>query len=390
MSKLKIIVLLSYISIASASAVILNPALPHISSELNLASGQVEWLVSIFLVGYVAGQLIYGPIARRFGSVSALRIGLIINLLGIIVCIFGGVYLSFELLLLGRLITALGSSVGLVCIFIILNNSVEPSRAKTALSFASMYFALSVTLAIMICGFVNYYLQWNYCFYVLLAHGTVMYILTYLYQNEAPSISKINIGNIFLGYLSALSSPKLVVFALIIGVMSTFSYCYTTAVPFITQQLFDFNSAQLGVYNSMTIVGIIAGSLGSAKIINKYDNVLILKLAIFSLLVILVAIVFMKYLEIITPIVFFGIVTLMYFITSFIYPAASHIASNSLPDDRASSSAMMNFINMATAVLCVSIMGYIDLDYIYSFVVICGFVAVAAFCLLFLKNFTEE
>ena len=61
MSKFKIAILLSYISIASASAVIINPALPHIATQLNLASGQVEWLVSIFLVGYVIGQIIYGP-----------------------------------------------------------------------------------------------------------------------------------------------------------------------------------------------------------------------------------------------------------------------------------------------------------------------------------------
>ncbi|QWU99387.1 MFS transporter [Francisella salimarina] len=390
MKNYKIILLLSYISIASASAVILNPALPHISSELNLANGQVEWIVSIFLVGYVVGQLIYGPIARRFGSVSTLRIGLVINLIGIIVCIFGGIHLSFELLLLGRLITALGSSVGLVCTFIILNHSVEPSRAKTALSFASISFALSVTLAIMIGGFVNYYSHWNYCFYVLLAHGVAMYLFTYLYQNETPSISKINVGNIFSGYINALSSPKLLIFAFIIGVMSTFSYCYTTAAPFITQQLFDFNSAELGTYNAMTIVGIIAGSFGAAKIINSYDNVLVLKIAIATLLVSFMIIASMAYFDIITPIIFFGIITLMYFITSFIYPAASHIASNALADDKASASAMMNFINMAVAVLSVSIMGYISLDYIYSFVVICLVVSVTAFFFLFLKGFAKE
>lgn len=389
MKNYKIIILLSYISIASASAVILNPALPHISSELNLANGQVEWLVSIFLVGYVAGQLIYGPVARRFGSVSTLRIGLAINLIGIIVCIFGGIYLSFELLLLGRLVTALGSSVGLVCTFIILNHSVEPARAKTALSFASISFALSVTLAIMIGGFINYYSHWNYCFYVLLAHGVVMYLFTYLYQNEAPSISKINVGSIFSGYLNALSSLKLLVFAFMIGVMSTFSYCYTTAAPFITQQLFDFNSAQLGTYNAMTIVGIIAGSLGVAKIINSYDNILILKVAIATILVCLIAIAFMTYFDVITPVIFFGIVTLMYFITSFIYPAASHIASNALQDDKASASAMMNFINMAVAVLSVSVMGYLSLEHVYRFIVMCTLVSLVAFCLLFLERFVK-
>lgn len=130
MKNYKIAILLSYISIASASAVILNPALPHISTEMNLHNGTVEWLVSIFLIGYVIGQLAYGPIAKRFGDAVTLRIGLSINLIGIIICLFGGQLLSMPILLIGRFITAIGSSAGLVCTFIILNNSVEESRAK--------------------------------------------------------------------------------------------------------------------------------------------------------------------------------------------------------------------------------------------------------------------
>ncbi|MDE5041493.1 MFS transporter, partial [Francisella tularensis subsp. holarctica] len=49
MKTYKIINLITYISIASASAVIINPAIPNIATELGLSSGTVERLVSIFL-----------------------------------------------------------------------------------------------------------------------------------------------------------------------------------------------------------------------------------------------------------------------------------------------------------------------------------------------------
>ena len=78
MKTYKIIMLLTYISIASASAVIINPALPDIAREFDLSSGAVEWLVSIFLLGYVLGQIIYGPIAKRYGDVVNLGLGLLI------------------------------------------------------------------------------------------------------------------------------------------------------------------------------------------------------------------------------------------------------------------------------------------------------------------------
>ncbi|MDE5039719.1 MFS transporter, partial [Francisella tularensis subsp. holarctica] len=67
--------------------VIINPALPNIATELGLSRGTVEWLVSIYLLGYVLGQIIYGPIAKKYGDVITLSAGMTINVIGILVCI---------------------------------------------------------------------------------------------------------------------------------------------------------------------------------------------------------------------------------------------------------------------------------------------------------------
>ncbi|MDE4938342.1 MFS transporter, partial [Francisella tularensis] len=84
-------------------AVIINPALPNIATELGLSCGTVEWLVSIFLLGYVLGQIIYGPIAKKYGDVITLRAGRTINVIGILVCILAS---SMTMVLIGRFITA--------------------------------------------------------------------------------------------------------------------------------------------------------------------------------------------------------------------------------------------------------------------------------------------
>ena len=87
--------LLTYISIASASAVIINPALPDIAREFDLSSGAVEWLVSIFLLGYVLGQIIYGPIAKRYGDVVNLGLGLLIMSVLVTWSIYYGIRIIF-------------------------------------------------------------------------------------------------------------------------------------------------------------------------------------------------------------------------------------------------------------------------------------------------------
>ncbi|QIV95377.1 putative MFS family arabinose efflux permease [Allofrancisella inopinata] len=388
MKQYKIIVLLSYISIASASAVIINPALPHISKELGLATGQVEWLVSIFLVGYVIGQIIYGPIANRYGEVKALRFGLVLNLLGILLCLAGGYVFSMKVLLIGRFITALGSSAGLVCTFIILNNSVEPAKARLALSYATISFALALSLAILIGGLVDSYLHWRDCFFVLLVHGLIMFGLSFMYTDSEIQRKALNINNILRGYINALCNFKLIAFSLVIGVMSVFSYCYSAAGPFITHDLFGFSSAEYGVWNSLTMVGIIGGSIAVARVINKYNDLAILGVALVAMAGFLGFLSFMYLENLLTPVIFFVIATLMYFTCSFIYPTASHIASNALKD-KANASGAMNFVNMGTAVIAVSVMGYLPFDYIWKFVLTCVVLPIVCLFLLSLVKLKD-
>lgn len=383
MSKFKIAILLSYISIASASAVIINPALPHIATQLNLASGQVEWLVSIFLVGYVIGQIIYGPIAKRYGDVATLRIGLCVNLVGIMICLFGGQMLSMQVLLIGRFITAIGSSAGLVCTFIILNNSVEESVAKSTLSFATVSFTLSVSIAVLIGGVVNTYSHWNYCFYALLIHGLIMLVLSFIYKNNKDTGYKLSFVSVLNNYKEALGSPKLIIFSLTIGVMTVFSYCYSVSGAFITNKMFGFSSAEYGIWNIVTMFGIICGSLVMAKIINTYNNLNILIVALLTFVGLFAILAILQLFDCVTPIVFFVLITLIYFVCNFIYPAASHLASNAI-SCKSNASGAMNFINMSTAVISVSVLGYLPFEYLWSFIAVCLFLPII--CILLLQK----
>jgi MFS family permease len=123
MKTYKITILLSYLSIASVSAVILTPALPQIGNFYALNPASLSWFVAIFLSGYVFGQLIYAPLANRYGRFNTVRFGFLLNLIGIILCyIFATqVAQNYTMLLIGRLITALGASAGLACTFTLIN-----------------------------------------------------------------------------------------------------------------------------------------------------------------------------------------------------------------------------------------------------------------------------
>src|SRR3990167_10634613 len=67
---------------ASMGAVLMMPALPEISAHFGTHTSTTQLTVTCFLLGYAVGQLIYGPLANRYGRKKAIYIGIVIATLG--------------------------------------------------------------------------------------------------------------------------------------------------------------------------------------------------------------------------------------------------------------------------------------------------------------------
>src|SRR5271155_6223811 len=87
---------------ASISAVLFTPALPEIAKMLGVSDGEVQSTMTLFLLGYAFGNLLYGPVAKRFGRKPAIYLGTIIAILGSFTTLFAGERHLFTLFLAGR------------------------------------------------------------------------------------------------------------------------------------------------------------------------------------------------------------------------------------------------------------------------------------------------
>ncbi|GAB4223781.1 MAG: MFS transporter [Gammaproteobacteria bacterium] len=370
-SSWKVAFLLSYICIASVSAAIITPALPAIEQHYALSHGALEWVISIFLFGYVAGQLLYGPIANRYGRLVALRSGLVINLLGISLCIVATMLNSFALLLVGRLVTALGAASGLACTFMLLNELLPPERARHAMSFAVISFTVGVGIAVTLGGLVTQYIGWQACFWLLLAHGVFMLAGSWSFQETLTQPVALNPRTILVGYGQALKSPTLIVFSLMAGLLSTFTYSYSAAAPVYTQLHLHLTPSQYGYWNLLNTLGMTASGLLGARLMKLYGPKNVLWLGLSLLLPTFISLISLSVSEHATPLWFFITTMFGYLFSGFLFPAASFFASNAITD-KASASSMMSFINMGSATVCVIILGYLPLPPIQAFVVVFG------------------
>lgn len=102
---LVILNLFTFMSTLDAS--IVNIALPDISRHLDLPIAKTEWVVSSYLIAICTLILFFGKLGDIIGKIKIYRIGMIIFIIGSLLC---GLSSSLWSLVLFRVIQALGSS----------------------------------------------------------------------------------------------------------------------------------------------------------------------------------------------------------------------------------------------------------------------------------------
>lgn len=381
MTTFKTAILLSYICIASISAAIITPALPHIADFYGISKSAVASVVSIFLIGYVIGQLVYGPIANRYGRLTALRIGLIINLLGIVLCWFSAQNHAYHLLLIGRLITALGASSGLACTFMLLNESLSTEQARHAMSYTIVAFTFGIGLAVLLGGMITQYLHWQDCFVLLFVHGIVMFLLTYQFKETLKIPKAIHLSSIVKQYMGAFQSKQVVIYGLTVGFVSVFTYGYSAAAPIYTQKIMGLSAGEYGYWNILNMVGMCLSGFLSALLVKKYGEKKVLGC---SLLLVAPGILILGLIAAFqwqNKLLFFIDTSYLYLITGLLFPSASYFASNAI-EDKASASSVMSFLNMGAAVLSVVLMSLTSITILKSYVM----VLILAYIIILLLN----
>ena len=387
LSTIKMVILLAYISGGSVSAAIITPALPLIKKMFLLDDGSVEWIVSIFLIGYVIGQLIYGPLANRYGRLVSLRSGLILNLFGVFVCLMSTWAHSFHLLLVGRLVSALGAAAGLSCTFMLISELLTIEQAKHALSYTMVSFTVGIGLSVAIGGVFAEYLHWQDCFWVLALHGVAMLILTWQFKETLKSPQPLSINNLLQGYRRVLKNPILISFSVILGVCAGVSYCYSAAAPIISHVLLKLNPSEYGYWNLVTLLGMLGSGLLSAELMKRYTPKNIVFYSLIALFVCLLSLVGLAVSHQENIIWFFLSAMLLFLFSGLLFPSASFCASNAC-EDKASASSMMSFLNMLSATLSVIIMGYLPVTALWALIIVLGsfFLLALILCGLFSRS----
>src|SRR3546814_8418792 len=106
------------------------PAFPAIAAGLQVPRGDVERTLAAYLIGLAMAQVVYGPLADRYGRKKPMLAGLAIYAAASLGCALAG---SVQMLTFCRVLQALGGAAGVVIPRAVIRDHYETQDAARAM-----------------------------------------------------------------------------------------------------------------------------------------------------------------------------------------------------------------------------------------------------------------
>src|SRR5688572_26347171 len=176
------------------------PSFPDIGRLLNASPAMVQLTLSLYMVSYAAGQVVYGPLSDRLGRIPVMRAALAIYCVASLACALAP---SIEMLLAARALQALGASGAIVLARAIVRDLYSGARAGRELSLMGAIMALAPVGAPMIGGVLQSAFGWRSHFVLQIAFGLVAAFFVWRMLPEtlrAPAGGPFSLRAILAGY----------------------------------------------------------------------------------------------------------------------------------------------------------------------------------------------
>ncbi len=348
-AKPSILLLTLLMSFGTVGAILFTPGFPEIVQYFQVDRHIAHFVVTIYLLGFTFGQLIYGPLAHRIGNKKALCAGISLDMCGALICILAGILHLFPLLIVGRFIMSLGSSAGMCLSFALISQNFSPTESKKIAAYASLSFALAPSIGITIGGFLVDYFNWIACFIFLLMYGLFVLLLCLAMPKLNETLCSDDFATIRKNYWQNCQG-HVITCGLILGCATSILYTFSTLAPFIGRIDLHLSASSYGLWNMLPPVGMLLGSLIAAHLATRVTayRTMIMGISVGLLAAISYLLIFATdYLSVMS---LFLPLAPLYLGNSMIYPNAAMIGIAQTPN-KAYGSALMNFISLGFSVI---------------------------------------
>lgn len=248
---------------------IMVPSLPALAIDLRIGFGDAQAILSIYMVGFAAGQLFVGPMSDRFGRKPVLTVSLALFIIASVLCSLAP---DFYSLCAARLLQALGASATMSVGRAIVRDSFASDKMAQVYAYIGAALALGPIVGPIFGGVIEVSSGWRSVFWFLTAFGclmltTIVFLLRETNTNlnrDATRPARL-IGN----YATLLSTRMYMGYVLCNAICYGGIFAFTSCSAYILIGLLKISPDKFGALYAITVGAYGVGTLLAARITRR-------------------------------------------------------------------------------------------------------------------------
>lgn len=242
------------------------PSMPSMAQALGTDVGQVQLTLTLFVAGFAVSQLVWGPVADRFGRRITLLVGLACFTAASVACALAT---TVEELIVFRFFQALGACSGQVAARSIVRDTTEGAESAKVMGYIALAMSLSPAVTPSIGGQLHGLFGWRSNFALLAVIGLVLALLCVA---RLPETTRRKVPDalhplpMLRNYASLLRDRAYLGYILTIGGIFGCLMAYQTGSPFVLMTELGWSPQAYGLLILFNVFGFLAGSFTATRV----------------------------------------------------------------------------------------------------------------------------
>ena len=262
--------------VGPASIDLYLPSFPVIASDFAVPQNRVELSVSAFLFGLSFSQIIVGPLTDRFGRKGPLMVGALLYLVASLVCSFAP---SFEFLLIGRALQAMGAACFMTISRAVVRDHYSTQEAANAMTLLMLLTGMAPVVAPMIGAILASFSSWRGLFMMLATYGLISFLLVaFCFKESLPKENRLHISPTLIAknYVELLFDRSFIGFSLAAGFSMGTMFSFIASSSTVLMETFALSPNQFAWSFGIVAFGLMIGSQSCGFLLRRHIPVLLL------------------------------------------------------------------------------------------------------------------
>ncbi|MEP3525376.1 MAG: multidrug effflux MFS transporter [Hyphomicrobiales bacterium] len=259
-----VFILVAISMVAPAGINIIAPSLSAFVDVFDTDYGRVQLALSLFLVAIAFSQLVLGPLSDFFGRRPIILIGMLISMVGSVICIFSP---TIEIFITGRILQGMGACTGIALARTIIRDLYTRDKAASMIGYVTMAMTVSPMAVPYIGGLLQENVAWWGSSLFMLVLAAVVFVGAFINLHETnPYLGKkTSIRQLSGNYNSLLREKRFIAFAITCGFSSAAYFAFMGGAPLLSDKVLGLTPTGYGLYFIMIAAGYGFGNFLSGR-----------------------------------------------------------------------------------------------------------------------------